>query len=259
MIFDYVEVGDALDFQVAATAKEYQHIIVNYHSSLFPWLSPTPNMKFIFHESSVPPGPRIDTDPTNAVCGIPRPLATHVQRKTHMPNLHNPVIGSFGFGFRHKNFDKIVELVQSQFDTATLRFIITFAKYGDEHGEGSRLIAKRCASAITKPGIKLEISHEFVTDEELVQFLESNDLNVFLYDTQPGRGCSSVCDFALATNRPFAISSSNMFRHVYDDSICVEKRPLREIMVRGMTHLEKYKTMWSHDNLKTKFAKRVNA
>jgi len=159
-----------------------------------------------------------------------------------------PVIGSFGFGFENKGFDRLCEYVNSQFDEAIIRLNITFAYFGDQDGNRARNVANMCRSKITKENIKLEISHDFLDNEQILDFLSDNSINVFLYDYMGGRGNSSVLDYALSVKRPIAISNSYMFRHVPETNIQVESISVKDIMDNGCEILDKYKNAWSHEN-----------
>ena len=162
-----------------------------------------------------------------------------------------PTIGSFGFGTPKKGFEKIVQLVQREFNEAIIRFNIPFADFGDKDGVGAKEIAKRCNALVNKSGIKLYISHDFLDHGEILDFLAKNTINVFLYEDANGRGLSSVIDSALAVQRPIAISESSMFRHITDasPSICVTKNNLKTIIENGITPLLKYYSEWTPDNL----------
>ena len=153
-----------------------------------------------------------------------------------------PTIGSIGFGTPKKGFEKIVELVQSEFDEAIIRFNIPFASFGDNDGINAKAIAAACKSFIKKPGIQLQVSHDFLNKNSLLDFLAQNTINVFLYEDTGGRGLSSTIDNALAVERPIAVSDSIMFRHLFDakPSVCVSKNSLKDIISNGFTPLQKY-------------------
>src|SRR5258706_10385653 len=85
-----------------------------------------------------------------------------------------PTIGSFGFGTPNKGFEKIVDLVQQDFDKAVIRFNIPFADFGDKDGENAKAIAERCKNLIKKPGIKLKITHDFHDQQGMLDFLAQN-------------------------------------------------------------------------------------
>ena len=106
---------------------------------------------------------------------------------------------------------------------------------------------RSCEALISKPGVRLEVSHEFVTQAQLLDFLAGNHLNAFLYEDRQDFGISSCLDLALAVDRPIAVSPSPMFRHVADvtPSISIGERSLRDILVAGSEPLRPLRERWS--------------
>ena len=88
-----------------------------------------------------------------------------------------------------------------------------------------------CKRAITKPGITLEISHEFMAPKALLDWLAGNTLNAFIYDVNYGRGCASTVDWAMAVPRPIAVNNSWQFRHLPFPR--TESRSLRMLIEDG--------------------------
>lgn len=172
----------------------------------------------------------------------------------------NVSFGSFGFGTPNKGFEDVVKRVQSEFDEATIRLNIPAADFGDEKGENARRIAANCKAIITKPGIKLEVSHEFKDTPALLDFLASNAMNVFLYQDKHGRGLSSAVDNALSVQRPIAVSRSPMFRHILSahPSVCAEDSSLKQILENGFKPLEKIAKDWTSENLKWEYERILN-
>jgi hypothetical protein len=156
-------------------------------------------------------------------------------------------VGSFGFATGGKGFDRLCGLVCDQFDEALIRINLPFhdSEQMVSHSQVDAVIAA-CRARLTKRCVTLEVTHHFLDDEALLTFLASNTINAFLYDEVPGRGVSSCTDYALACQRPFAISRSSMFRHLHgiSPSICVDDRPLRAIADSGIGplrhHLDAY-------------------
>lgn len=227
-------------------------IIYNYHISTLSWLTNTtmqhkvPNIG-IHHEShlGVTFDYIIDINCQDVPNSIFRPLLIY-NNNSIINNI--PVIGSFGFGFNNKGFDKIIKYVNEHFDEAIIRLNITSAHFTDHNDQTTKL----CNSVKRKEGIKLIITHEFFTDTQLLDWLNSNTINIFLYDYMHGRGCASTIDYALSVNVPIGISDSYMFRHIYNDNICVYKTPIKDIITNGLRYLEQYKVTWTHNNLITK-------
>jgi SAM-dependent methyltransferase/glycosyltransferase involved in cell wall biosynthesis len=175
-------------------------------------------------------------------------------------------VGSFGFGTPKKGFEKIVDLVQNEFDEAIIRLNIPFAAFGDKDGSNAKAIAENCKSRITKSGIELIVTHDFHDKNDMLDFLAQNTVNVFLYEDTGGRGLSSTIDNALAVKRPIAISDSIMFRHLFDlqPSICVSKNSLKSIIENGFTplqkHLEDYSEasiLWEYERIVSSVLQRV--
>lgn len=264
----YVEVATGSEFTFIVKHYEPDAIIYNYHPSTMSWLDniiidnllPDVHHIGIYHEGekTLAFDTNINLDPNNVEIrgvhySIPRPLL-NFSGLTRI-SYPRPVIGSFGFGFFNKGFQRLVRQVNKEFDEALIMLDIPFAHYGDINGDSAKLIAEACHTLITKPGIHLHISHEFVSEDILLHKLASNDINCFLYDDMPGRGISSVIDYALSVDTPIAISKSNMFRHIIDvqPSICIEDRSIKDIISSGTNPLQKYKDNWSHENFIKKY------
>lgn len=172
-----------------------------------------------------------------------RPVPAYTNR---FPTPARVTIGSFGFA--KTGYDELIELVQRELDDAVIRLSIPYATFGDRDGAQARAIADRCRSLVRKPGISLSVSHEFLDETALLDFLAQNTLNAFLRD-RSGRGISSVLDYALAVDRPIAISDSPMFKHISSAPIVVGKRSLREIIDAGVQPLRPYVEAWTAANL----------
>ncbi len=164
-----------------------------------------------------------------------------------------PIIGSFGFGTANKGFEEIIKKVQHEFDEAHIRFNIPFAEFGDKDGSNAKKIAQDCRELIKNEKIKLEITHDFLQENALFDFLAGNDLNVFLYQDKSGtgRGISSATDNALAVQRPIAVSNCLLFRHLLNitPSICVENSSLKNILANGFAPLQETVAGWDGKNM----------
>ena len=160
-------------------------------------------------------------------------------------------IGSFGFATHGKGFIQIIEKVQEEFDEAIININIPFAKFADENGDYARAISEDAFRKLTKIGIKLNISHEYLTEDDLLKFLSKNDINVFFYEKQSNRGISSATDWAIAVKKPLAITKSSMFRHLFDcyPSICIEDNSIRTLIENGARPIERLYEEWSPENL----------
>ncbi len=177
---------------------------------------------------------------------VPNYINTNIISKSN-----SPVIGSFGFGTPNKGFEDLIELVQKEFEEAKIKLNIPFATFGDKDGSNAKKIAENCKALIKNEKIKLEVTHDFLEEKALLDFLAGNDINVFLYKDKSGRGISSAVDNALAVQRPIAVSNCPMFRHVLNitPNMCVEKSSLKQILNNGFEPLKETVESWDKKNM----------
>jgi hypothetical protein len=181
---------------------------------------------------------------------IPRIVPPYVGPQGYVPQ--SPVrIGSFGFGFHDKGFERLVSTVQSEYDEAAITILMPFNDVMDVAGRRYALqTAKRCRALLYKPGIHLVIKHDFIALDQLLQFLASNTVNAFFYDVEKRRGISSTIDLALAVRRPIAITRCGMFRHISSTvpSICIEDSTIKQIVANGTAALDYAREAWTAEN-----------
>lgn len=166
------------------------------------------------------------------------------------PFIFKPTIGTFGFGSKVKHYDDICGLVNEQFDEAEINMHLTVSHFRPNHEELIE-VKSQCRSRIKKPGITLNFTSDFKDDEEILDFLNGNSVNVFLYNYYPNyNGISSVIDYALSVRRPIAVCKSNMFAHINNvfPSICIEDRTLPEIIDNGIESISRFRDLWSNAN-----------
>ena len=254
-LFDYIETVDQQVFLEYIKYRNYKAILINYHHQTQPGWKTMYNDKiyYMYHESTFDIMVRldriIDNDPT-LPNGIPRPL----YQKRPVPVKKNDIvtIGTFGLSYNLDRYLNVMRYVNDQFDVAKIRLhTSTMSSVGNSMIQYG---FDRCRELITKPGIILETSSNLMEPEELMNFLASNDINIFLYEDQPDRGCSSVFDFALSSGKPIAIWDTHMFRHVYDDIISVKKRPIIDIIndPKVMDYIESLHSKWNPETLRNK-------
>jgi hypothetical protein len=162
-----------------------------------------------------------------------------------------PRIGSFGFASNSKGFDKLIPLVEKEFDEAEVYLNIPNSDFGDKNGENAKRIAETCKRAVTKKGIRLFINHEYLDRDELISYLSKNSINVFLYDDAEDRGISSAADWALSSGRPLAISKSRMFRHLIsiNSRICIENNTLKNLIKDNGKQLDAFWKEYTEENI----------
>jgi SAM-dependent methyltransferase len=299
--FIRVECSSLAELQTAITENAPAGIIYNYHPSVLPWMATRVGPKLyrnniasiqilqigIIHEITqyaadtataykkkfLPVGVSrlsnslfdyyIAPDPTlllrNPFVYKTGRLIPSYQNNFPLPS--KPVIGSFGFGTPKKGFEKIVQLVQQEFDEAIIRFNIPAADFGDKTGVNARIIAEKCKALVVKPGIQLIVTHDFLDNKTMLDFLAQNTINIFLYENTTSRGLSSTVDNAISVQRPVAVSDSIMFRHVFstEPSVCITKNNLKTIIQNGFAPLKKYYNEWNSENLLWDYERILNS
>src|ERR1700678_1487034 len=180
--FIYVEVESETEFVSAIDTHNPIGIIYNYNPATMPWLSAQVIKErynnivhyMLYHEGNVNnilnnyilyvDSTHIDTPNSFS---IPRPL---IDNNLSYPKNDIPIISSFGFGFEHKGFEKIIKLVNEQFDEAIIRLHIPHSFYADRNGHRSVSVADRCRKGMKKDKIKLSITDNFLSDEDMLGF-----------------------------------------------------------------------------------------
>ena len=264
----YVAVNDEASYIESVQSFQPDLIIINWHEATMTWFNRRLNYLvkakqfIVFHEGALPADLAFDGifsvagahSPGDNVHAVQRPLIDFAKKERKK---NDPIkIGSFGFGFNNKGFDRICQLVQEQFDAATLHLHITTAYFGQINEYVARNIIEQCKSMVTKPGIELVITTDFVNDDELLSFLHNNDINIFLYDDEPHRkAVSSIIDYVVSAEACFAVNSSSMFKHLGEcwDGVNVDKTSLSDIIDNGNATALKLKSEWSGDNIRDAF------
>lgn len=165
-----------------------------------------------------------------------------------------PVVGSFGLCLPDKGFERVVYVVQSEFDEAIINLHMPRSSVIDPDGAIAEKVIKKCQDVVVKPGIQLNISCGFLGKKELVSFLSKNTINAFFYDEHRGLGheVSGVMEYAIAANRPIALTRCAMFRHFlleFPSICCIENNSLKEIIGRKPDYLDYFQNTWCDENL----------
>lgn len=283
--FIYVECSSLAQLEAHIKNNTFTAVIYNYHPSTLPWLTKKvfPQKYKSLNKHIIIPQIGIMHEVTQQKADIadtslfdyhiaPDPtllLKNRIVFKTGriIPSYENsypapeiPVIGSFGFATPNKGFELIVKAVEEEFDQAVIRFNIPSADFADRDGSHAKELVAMCRKLITKRGISIVATHEFLNPKGVLDFLAQNTLNIFLYQDKMDRGLSSTVDYALAVNRPLAISDSVMFRHLHrlDPSIIYKQSTLKEIINNGTAYVDELKKEWSIKNLVWNYERILN-
>ena len=268
----WAEIETAEDYIKVFTEHHPDIVLYNYYPTILPFITDDflsdkryiPHIA-IYHEVGLAftPSAIIDVDSTlpdnvdKMHFSVPRPLFNNFQNENSSTNNDITTIGTFGFGFSNKNFPKLAQLVCDQFDYAKIRVNIPFATFGDIEGDSARAEVKKMRHIINSSGknIILEVNHNFLEHNDLLNFLRGNDINIFMYEPFNDRSLSGSIDYALSARRPIGISRSWMFRHInwVKPSIFIDETPIIDIIKNGITPLKSIYDIHSENLLLKKY------
>jgi hypothetical protein len=268
-----LETDNEEEFNCIITSYNPDVIIYNWHTATMNWLSiqkthelSSKKQFFIFHELNLPTHLHnngyltadMSSDPPNKIYPLLRPIFDFNSEKQKNDI---PIVGSFGFGFDNKGFEKICNLVSNEFEEAIIRLHITNPFYGDYSGRTTSNIIDRCKKNITNSNVKIEFTTNFLSDDEILKFLNSNSINIFLYDDMHGRGLSSVIDYAVSVDTPLAVNNSYMFRHITKETPDISisnNNNLKQILNNDVDYVKYYRSKWSTKNFKDNLYNIIN-
>lgn len=264
-LFDILKQSTRHKYEIACPWDDLENdpdvAIFNYHEKLMPWLSDEhvlrtkipcmaigghdcyPDfaaLKFVLNCDST-------SEPTERNIPLPRP----VKKFSPLPDPEIVTIGSCGFDFSSKNYQHVATVVAQSYDAAKIRLHIPSHPSGEGIHNIIHAIQQQLLT-LNKPNISVEVSTDFLSDDELIALLSSNTANVFLYPPfeNEKRGLSSVIDRALAARKPIAISDSTMYRHInMEDKFLLSKNSLAEIISFGTGHLQPFLEKFSEERL----------
>ena len=285
--FIYLEVNTLQEYYrvLENNYSVYTRIVYNYHPVTMPWLNVNTIQRQIknigiIHEYVADffdiicevDSPIIEKD---NYFNIPRPIFENIDNHYDFSNVLKtnsnspevnvfieyknndiPIIGSFGFPHDKKGFDKLVKMVNEQYDYAIIKILMP-TPYYDQREEVIQNVKNKCLKENIKPGIILMITHTFFSNDDVLRFLNSNTINIFLYDSLNNNSLSSVIDYAISVKKPKGISDSNMFKHIYSDQICLYKTSIKDCIANA-NYLDRFREEYSNKNLVNKFLKIIN-
>ena len=153
----------------------------------------------------------------------------------------NPVftMGSSGFFFRHKNFDKLVQAMRAEFEDGAIRIHCPIAEFQRaEHEPLLESHLKLYREILAGSRLSLHVSTHFLSEPELLAFLQSNDANALFYDRMEGSGVSSALDLLISARRPIVLTDSDQFRHVKGKLPFYPDASIRQIVALGTAPVE---------------------
>jgi hypothetical protein len=241
----------------------YDFYLFNYHFSTTGWLNTKsvrnlPGLKGTVVLEILPNDPFVYCSPFDfdfycvldpsmkfrhkKVFVFPRPLDEYAGELSTKENTI-PVIGSFGFATKGKGFEHVVTAVNKEFEEAVVRINIPHGTFTDPSHHYAQELAAQC-KAIAKPGIDVQITHEFMSKEKLIYWCSENTLNCFLYDRNMP-GLSATTDQAITSQRPLAVSNNATFRHITSYLKPYPEKTLQSSIRDSAEIVKKMKDDWS--------------
>jgi hypothetical protein len=188
-------------------------------------------------------------DPTvedkGQIWGMPRPLETYDPEPRTTRQV--PVIGSFGFATAGKRFDLIIDQANKEFNEAIIRFNIPEATYVPS---AAHIALESNLKKLAKREIDLQITHDYLSKQELIEWCAYNDLNAFFYYRNM-TGLAAVTDQAISAQRPILVTEDYTFRHIHPYMDPYPKMSMKE----ALTTVDPVRHMYK-DWHPTQFAKK---
>jgi len=162
------------------------------------------------------------------------------------------VIGTFGFPFPHKNFNRIVKMVGDQYDnTLDVELNILMPKHSN-NVQSSFVRGSIEGASSQAPHIKVNTDETFHENpEDVIRKLAFNDINIFMYDNPPAGknvGVSGAVEFALSAKKPLMVNESVFFRHLesaFSEISMDRDNSIEDVIERGIRPLEGFYSRWS--------------
>lgn len=234
----YVEINTLHHFYEACHQHAPTAIIFNYMPVVMPWVSPDiaayPAKRFAIHHTydshsiswtmneyqaaglfdyMLIPDPSLAvSDPRIKV--IPRPM--FMTSETVLTKNPIPQIGTFGFALPSKQIPVIAAEINRCFSKAVFNLHMPEAFFNGMAGANryTEMILQQCHEVITKPGITINYTNDFLDDSEVIEMLSKNDINALFYNLPPNEvGRSSAIDYMIAARRPILTTACDSFNH----------------------------------------------
>ena len=159
-------------------------------------------------------------------------------------------VGSWGFGLGHKNYQRVITLVESQLKGALIHLHLPYSDWCDAQGIGAHTIADECKRLARFN--EVQVSHEYLDFADFVRWAGGHSVNIFTCAENIVAGISSCTDIALMAKRPIGVSKSMMYKHIYSERTCLERNTLLSLIGADQTHLDAYRQRWSPQTFREK-------
>jgi hypothetical protein len=246
-------------------ANEPHAIIYNHHPATLRWLDngitrPTNELdikqivlfghehvnKFIGIDSYVYTDPMMKVE-EHEYAGLP-PVMYYDDIQYSKPN-GTIKIGTSGIGNVTKNMPAIIKLINEQFtEDVILNLHVSNGAFVDASGKLSESLIDECRS-LANPNVQINVNQEFLDKEDLIRWLNGNDINLYWYSTSSVYGVSSSLDRALASRKPFGVNDSSFLKHMRRDFNDLTKTPIKDIIAAGAKPLNEFYDKWNAETV----------
>ena len=172
------------------------------------------------------------------------------------PKNEIPVIGSFGFATKGKGFQHVVEAVNKEFEKAIVKINIPYGDFVPQSKQYASFLGDLCKKK-AKPGIEVQVTHDFMSKDELIKWCSSNTLNCFLYDRNMP-GLSATTDQAIVAEKPLAVSANDTFRHITAYLPSYPLFSLKDSIEKSVSIVKQMKHDWQPERFMEKFEQVLN-
>jgi hypothetical protein len=158
-------------------------------------------------------------------------------------------IGTSGISNVTKSPIALISLINDQFDEdVILNLHLSNGDYVDSSGALSNSILDVYRKH-AKSNVHINVTNKFFAPDELIAWLNNNDINLYWYTTPNVPGVSGSIDRALAAKKPFGVNGSSFFSHVRRDFNDINKIPIKTIVENGIEPFNQFYDMWNSESL----------
>jgi hypothetical protein len=201
-----------IDSLVTKLLPKIKHIAIVHDQLRFPYLAEIENIfdAWIIHDET---NPIVSSKKFKTIRPIPR------YTRTKEIDFDNISIGTNGIiSSQWKMYDTIVEYINATFDNITINMNLTLGNaLGKADPKTAIAEADKCRAKVTKPGINLNITHDYLpTEMDVIEWLSKNTMNIYFFNPPIlGVGVGGSPDLAIAAQSSLAVNDSYMLRHIH--------------------------------------------
>jgi hypothetical protein len=156
-------------------------------------------------------------------------------------------IGTGGIFNVIKSTEFIVEYVWNQFRNTDQKVILNLhlstGAFVDAKGEYKRYFMDQCKH-INSENFEIQINTDFLSKKDLIKWLNSNDINIYWYNTNSKYGVSASINHAIAAKKPFGVNNSNFLNHVRYPFNDLTQKSIMDIIDGGIKPFETLYSLW---------------